>query len=46
MKKKLTFRDATDYLNSSLNNRKRLEEAIKRNKKGVFETHDLIENIG
>ena len=34
--------DTTSYLNSSKNNRKRLEEAIIRDKKGEFEIHDLI----
>lgn len=37
--------DTTTHLNSSSANRKRLEEAIRRDKKGNFETHNLIENI-
>ena len=33
----------TNYLLSSSNNRQRLEQAIKRNELGIFESHDLIE---
>ena len=34
--------NTTVLLNSSVNNRKRLENAIKSEKKGEFELHDLI----
>ncbi len=34
--------DTTTHLNSSKNNRKRLEEAIRRDKKGEFEIHYLF----
>jgi len=34
----------TKYLLSSSNNKKRLEDAIKRGEQGLFEVHDLIED--
>ena len=33
----------TMYLSSTANNRKRLEDAIARTERGIFETHGLIE---